>query len=76
MVVEYPVCPQLDQWINSGKIIMEVELKVIANPEVQARFTTINLEAAPMGAKKFGAFVKTDNVKWAKLIKNAGIEPQ
>jgi len=31
-VVEYPVCPQRDEWINSRKIITDVELKVIAGP--------------------------------------------
>lgn len=48
--------------------------KVLAQPEVQAKFANAGSEAHSLGPTPFAAFVKTENEKWAKLIKERKIQ--
>ena len=56
--------------------LQDAALKAIAKQEVKAKFAGINLEPAPMNAEPFGEFIKTEGVRWARLIKEAGIQPE
>jgi len=48
----------------------------LAKPEVVARFATIGTDVAPMNPEQLGAFIRSEIAKWARLTKEAGIEPQ
>jgi tripartite-type tricarboxylate transporter receptor subunit TctC len=50
--------------------------KVVDDPAVKARLGTIGFEAFSSTAEELGDFVKVQLVKWAKMIKDAGIEPE
>ena len=49
--------------------------KVLAQPEVQAKFAGAGSEVHSAGPAAFAAFVKTENEKWSKLIKERKIQP-
>ena len=48
--------------------------KVLAQPEVQAKFATAGAEVHSLGPTEFSAFVKADNEKWAKLIRERKLQ--
>jgi tripartite-type tricarboxylate transporter receptor subunit TctC len=48
----------------------------LAKPEVAARFATLGTDVAPMNPEQLGAFIRSEIAKWAKMTKEAGIEPQ
>ena len=41
-----------------------------------ARFATLGTDVAPMNPGELGAFIRAEIAKWAKMTKEAGIEPQ
>jgi tripartite-type tricarboxylate transporter receptor subunit TctC len=49
---------------------------VLAKPSVRKQFHKAGIEAFWTDQKDFGAFVKSELVKWTRLIKAAGIEAQ
>jgi tripartite-type tricarboxylate transporter receptor subunit TctC len=51
-------------------------LKVIAMPDVQQRLAAQGVDVEPMAAEPFAAFIKAETAKWAKVVKDAGIQPQ
>jgi len=51
-------------------------VKVIKMPDVQTRFTGQGLDPATSTAEEFAALIKSDLVKWAKVIKQAGIRAE
>jgi tripartite-type tricarboxylate transporter receptor subunit TctC len=48
--------------------------KVLAQPEVKAKFAGAGAEVHPLGAAEFAAFVKADNEKWARLIRERKLQ--
>jgi tripartite-type tricarboxylate transporter receptor subunit TctC len=48
----------------------------LAKPEVAARFATLGTDVAPMTPEQLGAFIRSEIAKWAKMTREAGIEPQ
>jgi tripartite-type tricarboxylate transporter receptor subunit TctC len=56
--------------------LQDAALKAIAKPEVKARFASVNLDPAPLNSEQFGEFIKTEVVRWGRLIKEAGIQPE
>jgi tripartite-type tricarboxylate transporter receptor subunit TctC len=48
--------------------------RVVAQPDVKAKFAGAGSEAHPLGAGEFAAFVKADNEKWAKLIRERKLQ--
>src|SRR5260221_110244 len=53
------------------------ELSVIlASAETKKRFETEGGEAAQMSPEEFGRFIASETVKWAKVVKDAGIKPE
>jgi tripartite-type tricarboxylate transporter receptor subunit TctC len=58
------------------KRIHDVAVKSLAKPEVAARFATLGTDVAPMNPEQLGAFIRSEIAKWAKLTKEAGIQPE
>jgi tripartite-type tricarboxylate transporter receptor subunit TctC len=53
------------------------ELSVIlATSETKKRFETEGGEAVQMSSDDFGRFIASETVKWAKVVKDAGIKPE
>ncbi|QPF73976.1 tripartite tricarboxylate transporter substrate binding protein [Roseateles sp. DAIF2] len=48
--------------------------KVLAQPEIRAKFAAAGSEVQSRGPEAFAAFVKADNEKWSTLIKKRGIK--
>jgi tripartite-type tricarboxylate transporter receptor subunit TctC len=50
--------------------------KIVNDPEMKARLGTLGFEAFSSTPEELGDFVKAQLVKWTKMIKDAGIEPE
>lgn len=48
--------------------------KVLAQPEVKAKFAGAGAEVHSLGSAEFAAFVKADNEKWARLIRERKLQ--
>lgn len=48
----------------------------LARPDVVARFAAIGTDVAPMNPEQLGAFIRSEIAKWARMTREAGIEPQ
>ncbi|MFM9885979.1 MAG: Bug family tripartite tricarboxylate transporter substrate binding protein [Burkholderiales bacterium] len=55
-----------------GKVHQET-VKVLAQPDMQARFSQLGLDPAGTSPNELAAIIKSDIEKWAKVIKDAGI---
>lgn len=54
--------------------LSDAVLKALAQPDVRERFVAQGLEAAPLDAKAFDAFVRAEAPKWASVAKAANIK--
>jgi tripartite-type tricarboxylate transporter receptor subunit TctC len=54
----------------------EVTAKSLAKPEVKARFDALGTDVAPMNPEQLGGFIRSEIAKFAKLAKDAGIQPE
>jgi len=54
----------------------DVTVKALAKPEVGARFAALGTDVAPLNADELGAFIRSEIAKWAKMAKEAGIQPE
>ena len=45
-------------------------------PDTRKQLADQGQQPTPMTAEKFAAFIRSERVKWAKLVKDAGINPQ
>ena len=50
--------------------------KIIAEPEFRKRLADLGVEAESMTPQQFGAFVKEQKEKYAKLARTAGVKPE
>jgi tripartite-type tricarboxylate transporter receptor subunit TctC len=50
--------------------------KALAEPEVKEKLATIGLAPMPMTPAELSRFISTEIVKWTRLTKEAGIEPE
>jgi len=50
--------------------------KALASPEVTGRLMSLGLEPALMGPDEFGKFIVAETAKWARQIRQAGIQPE
>ena len=50
--------------------------KALAEPEVKEKLATIGLAPMPMTPAELSRFIGTEIVKWTRLTKEAGIEPE
>jgi len=51
-------------------------VKIVKTPEVQERFVGQGLDPATSTADEFAALIRADLVRWAKVVKQAGIQAQ
>jgi len=56
--------------------LADASIKALDKPDVKARLVTMAVTPAPLHPAETGAFIKTEIVKWARLAKQAGIEPE
>jgi tripartite-type tricarboxylate transporter receptor subunit TctC len=50
--------------------------KMLARPELKARFMDAGAETFWSGPQEFDAYVRSELIKWTTVIKQAGIEPE
>ena len=50
--------------------------KILEMPDVKQRLADQGAEAASSTPEEFGARIRADIAKWAKVVKNAGIQPE
>jgi tripartite-type tricarboxylate transporter receptor subunit TctC len=50
--------------------------KSLAKPEVKARFDALGTDVAPLDPQQLAGFMKSEIVKFARLAKEAGIQPE
>lgn len=48
--------------------------KALAQPDIKAKFASAGSEVHPLGPAEFAAFVKKDNEKWARLIRERKLQ--
>ena len=58
------------------QILHELTLKSLQRSDVSERFAALGTDIAPLTPAELGEFIRAEIVKWAKLTKDAGIEPQ
>jgi tripartite-type tricarboxylate transporter receptor subunit TctC len=46
--------------------------KVLQSPEFKQRMASLGVETMPGTPEQFGDFIKTEIVKWAKVVKASG----
>ena len=49
-------------------------IKVMQNPDVKEKFANLGVDAVTSTPADFGAYIKSESAKYAKLIKEAGIK--
>jgi tripartite-type tricarboxylate transporter receptor subunit TctC len=54
----------------------EITAASLAKPEVAARFAALGTDVAPMNPEQLAAFIKSEIVKFGRLAKEAGIQPE
>ena len=54
----------------------EVIARSLAKPEVKARFDALGTDVAPLNPEQLGGFIKAEISKFARLAKEAGIQPE
>ena len=50
--------------------------RALAKPDVSAKFAALGTDIAPMDPVQLEAFIKSEIAMWAKMAKEAGIQPQ
>lgn len=50
--------------------------KALARPDVAAKFGTLGTDVGPMNPAQLEEFIKSEITKWARMAKEAGIQPQ
>ena len=56
------------------KKISDALAKVLAQPDLQAKFAASGSQVHPLGPTEFAEFVKRDNAKWSALIRERKLE--
>jgi tripartite-type tricarboxylate transporter receptor subunit TctC len=76
VVVWYGVCaPSATPKPLQAKIEADV-LRAVGSADLQKRLFEQGVEAQPMAAAPFGAYMQAETEKWARAIKAAGIQPE
>lgn len=50
--------------------------KALANPEIRQRLLDAGIDAGGGTPQQFGAFIQAEMVKWSKVARDAGIQPE
>jgi tripartite-type tricarboxylate transporter receptor subunit TctC len=51
-------------------------VEMLAQPEVKERLATLGAEGVGSSPSEFSAFVRAEIAKWARVVKQAGLQPQ
>jgi tripartite-type tricarboxylate transporter receptor subunit TctC len=51
-------------------------VKALSMPDLRQRLVDNGVDAAPMSAEEFTTLIAVEMKKWAKAIKDAGIQPE
>jgi tripartite-type tricarboxylate transporter receptor subunit TctC len=54
----------------------DITAKSLAKPEAIARFASLGTDVAPMNPEQLGGFIRSEIAKFARLAKDAGIQPE
>ena len=54
----------------------DLTVKSLAKPEIAARFGNLGTDVAPMNPEQLGGFIRSEIAKWAKMAREAGIQPE
>ena len=54
----------------------DVTAKALAKPEVNARFAALGTDVAPMNPEQLAGFIRSEIDKWARMVKEAGIQAE
>jgi len=54
----------------------DVTSKSLAKPEIKTRFDALGTDVAPMNPEELGGFIRSETAKFARLAKDAGIQPE
>jgi tripartite-type tricarboxylate transporter receptor subunit TctC len=76
LMVWYGVCAPAGV---PGNIVNKVAADVqqaLASPDVQKKMEGYGVDVQYMAPAQFGAYIKAETAKWAKVIKAGGIQPQ
>jgi tripartite-type tricarboxylate transporter receptor subunit TctC len=46
--------------------------RALREPEIQANFRAAGVEAAPMGPRELGAFMRAEYEKWGRVVRETG----
>ena len=49
---------------------------VLGLPDTRKRFADQGIQLTPLTHDKFAAFIRSERAKWAKIVKDVGIQPQ
>jgi tripartite-type tricarboxylate transporter receptor subunit TctC len=64
---------------TSSGIVQKIHaetVKMLAQPDVKERLATLGAEGVGSSPAEFAAFVRAEMAKWARVVKQAGLEPQ
>jgi tripartite-type tricarboxylate transporter receptor subunit TctC len=50
--------------------------RALASPEVAKAMAAMSFSVEPMNPDEFAAYIRSETAKWAKMVKEAGIEPE
>jgi tripartite-type tricarboxylate transporter receptor subunit TctC len=56
--------------------LYEASAKGLAKPAFRDTFATLGADVAPMNPEQLARFIPAEIAKWAKLVKDAGIQPE
>lgn len=56
--------------------VHEVVATSLSKPEVKARFDALGTDVAPLNPEQLGGFIRSEITKFARLAKEAGIQPE
>jgi tripartite-type tricarboxylate transporter receptor subunit TctC len=51
-------------------------VKMLGTADLQARLDQQGVEASSSSVEQFSAFIRSETAKWAKVVKDAGVQPQ
>jgi tripartite-type tricarboxylate transporter receptor subunit TctC len=56
--------------------LQDASLAALAKPDIKEKFSGIGIDVSPMNSEQLGRFIPMEIAKWAKLAKEAGIQPE
>jgi tripartite-type tricarboxylate transporter receptor subunit TctC len=67
------------QHVKSGSVralAVTTAKRALSAPDVRERLTTAGIEPVGGTPAQFGAFIQAEMIKWGKVAKDAGVQPE